>query len=79
MGGENKLIFAPGLLSGTPLINNSRIPMSAKSAFTETIKESIAFGTGAADLGLLGITAVMVEGKRSGAGPDSAALVGLKD
>lgn len=79
LGGENKLIFAPGLLSGTPMINTSRISMSAKSALTEAIKESIAFGTSAADLGLLGITAVMVEGKRSGAGPDSAALAGLKD
>ncbi|MBI5252511.1 MAG: aldehyde ferredoxin oxidoreductase [Desulfomonile tiedjei] len=63
LGPENKLIFAPGLLSGTPLVNTSRISIGAKSPLTGTIKESNAGGTAAADLGHLGITAVIVEGQ----------------
>ncbi len=63
LGPENKLIFAPGSLSGTPLVNTSRISIGAKSPLTGTIKESNAGGTLAADLAHLGITAVVVEGQ----------------
>jgi aldehyde:ferredoxin oxidoreductase len=63
LGPENKLIFAPGLLSGTPMVNTSRISIGAKSPLTGTIKESNAGGTVAAALGHLGITAVVIEGK----------------
>jgi aldehyde:ferredoxin oxidoreductase len=63
LGPENKLIFAPGLLSGTSLVNTSRISIGAKSPLTGTIKESNAGGTVAAALGHLGITAVIIEGK----------------
>ena len=63
LGPENKLIFAPGLLSGTPLANTSRISVGAKSPLTGTIKESNAGGTMAAALGRLGITAIIVEGQ----------------
>jgi len=63
LGPENKLIFAPGLLSGTPLANTSRISIGAKSPLTGTIKESNAGGTVAAALGRLGITAVVIEGQ----------------
>lgn len=63
LGPENKLIFAPGLLSGTPLVNTSRISVGAKSPLTGTIKESNAGGTIAAALGRLGITAIIVEGQ----------------
>jgi aldehyde:ferredoxin oxidoreductase len=62
LGPENKLIFAPGLLSGTSLVNTSRISIGAKSPLTGTIKESNAGGTVAAALGNLGITAIIVEG-----------------
>jgi len=62
LGSENKLIFAPGLLSGTSLVNTSRISIGAKSPLTGTIKESNAGGTVAAALGKLGITAIIVEG-----------------
>jgi aldehyde:ferredoxin oxidoreductase len=34
LGPENKLIFAPGYLSGTPLINTSRLSVGAKSPLT---------------------------------------------
>jgi aldehyde:ferredoxin oxidoreductase len=63
LGPKNLLIFAPGSLSGTPLVNTSRVSVGAKSPLTGTIKESNAGGTIAADLGRLGITAIIVEGK----------------
>jgi aldehyde:ferredoxin oxidoreductase len=63
LGPENKLIFAPGLLSGTNFVNTSRISIGAKSPLTGTIKESNAGGTIAAALGHLGITAIVVEGQ----------------
>lgn len=63
LGAENKLIFAPGLLSGTILPNTSRVSVGAKSPLTGGIKESNAGGTMGAALGRLGITAVVVEGQ----------------
>jgi aldehyde:ferredoxin oxidoreductase len=63
LGPDNKLIVAPGLLSGTPLVNTSRISIGAKSPLTGGIKESNAGGTIAAALGRLGITAVIIEGQ----------------
>jgi aldehyde:ferredoxin oxidoreductase len=63
LGPENKLIVAPGLLSGTPMVNTSRISAGAKSPLTGGIKESNAGGTIAAALGRLGIAAIVVEGR----------------
>jgi aldehyde:ferredoxin oxidoreductase len=65
LGPDNKLIFAPGYLSGTPLVNSSRLSIGAKSPLTGTIKESNVGGTVAADLARLGITAIIVDGKVS--------------
>lgn len=80
LGPENLLIFAPGMLSGTKLVNTSRISVGAKSPLTGTIKESNAGGTIADDLGRLGITALIVEGQADEGelwiiriGPDGAA------
>jgi aldehyde:ferredoxin oxidoreductase len=63
LGPENKLIFAIGLLTGTTLVNTSRVSVGAKSPLTGTIKESNAGGTIGAALGHLGIMAIIVEGK----------------
>lgn len=63
LGPENKLVIAPGLLSGTSLVNTSRISIGAKSPLTGTIKESNSGGKVAACLGKLGITAIVVEGR----------------
>jgi aldehyde:ferredoxin oxidoreductase len=63
LGPDNKLIIAPGLLSGTSLPNTSRISIGAKSPLTGGIKESNAGGTVAVALGRLGITAVVIEGQ----------------
>lgn len=62
LGEENKLIFAPGLLGGTRLVNTSRIAVGAKSPLTGTIKESNAGGTFGDAAGRLGITAIVIEG-----------------
>jgi aldehyde:ferredoxin oxidoreductase len=62
LGPENKLFFAPGLLSGTSLINTSRLSIGAKSPLTGTVKESNVGGTVGTALGKLGITALVVEG-----------------
>ena len=61
LGPENKLVFAPGLLSGTPLVNTSRLSIGAKSPLTGTIKESNTGGTVPAALGKLGIAALIIE------------------
>jgi aldehyde:ferredoxin oxidoreductase len=63
LGPENKLIFAPGFLTGTSLVNTSRISVGAKSPLTGGIKESNAGGSIGASLGHLGITAIIIEGK----------------
>ncbi len=63
LGHHNKLIFAPGLLSGTPAANSGRLSCGAKSPLTGTIKEANAGGTSAQMLGKLGIKAIIIEGK----------------
>ncbi|MCF8026568.1 MAG: aldehyde ferredoxin oxidoreductase, partial [Desulfobacteraceae bacterium] len=61
LGPENKLVIAPGLLSGTPLVNTSRVSIGAKSPLTQGIKESNAGGTVGEALGRLGIAAIIIE------------------
>lgn len=63
LGPDNKLVFAPGYLSGSSFINSSRLSVGAKSPLTGGIKESNVGGTVAADLGSIGISAIVVEGK----------------
>ena len=65
LGPENRLIIAPGLLSGTPMVNTSRVSIGAKSPLTNGIKESNAGGTTGAALGRLGIKAIIIEGQAS--------------
>lgn len=68
LGPENKLIFATGLLTGTPMINTSRISIGAKSALTGGAKESNAGGTVGAAIGKLGISAIIIEGQAPNGG-----------
>lgn len=63
LGPDNKLIFAPGTLSGTSLVNTSRLSIGAKSPLTGGIKESNVGGTVAAALGRMGLAAIIVEGQ----------------
>jgi len=62
LGRFNKLVFAPGLLAGTPCPNSGRLSAGSKSPLTGTIKESNAGGTAAQCLARLGIKALVIEG-----------------
>jgi aldehyde:ferredoxin oxidoreductase len=66
LGENNKLVFAPGLLTGTPAANSGRLSAGAKSPLTGTIKESNAGGTAAQMLARLGIKALIIEGLPQG-------------
>ncbi|MEG6616796.1 aldehyde ferredoxin oxidoreductase C-terminal domain-containing protein [Peptococcaceae bacterium 1198_IL3148] len=62
LGAKNKLVIAPGLLSGTNAPNSGRMSVGAKSPLTGGIKESNAGGSCAQKFGKLGIKAVIIEG-----------------
>jgi aldehyde:ferredoxin oxidoreductase len=62
LSAENKLVFAPGLLTGTPAANSGRLSAGAKSPLTGGIKESNAGGTAAQMLAKLGVKAMIIEG-----------------
>jgi len=63
LGPNNKLVFAPGLLSGTPAANSGRISCGAKSPLTGTIKEANAGGTSAQIMAKMGCKALIIEGQ----------------
>jgi aldehyde:ferredoxin oxidoreductase len=62
LGPNNKLVFAPGLLSGTVAANSGRLSAGAKSPLTGTIKEANAGGTSAQLLARCGCKALIIEG-----------------
>lgn len=62
LGKNNKLIFSPGLLSGTSAPNSGRISVGAKSPLTGTIKESNSGGSFSQKMARMGIKALVVEG-----------------
>jgi aldehyde:ferredoxin oxidoreductase len=66
LGPENKLVIAPGLMSGSAASSSGRISMGCKSPLTGGIKEANSGGTGAQALGRLGYAAVIIEGARKG-------------
>lgn len=59
----NKLVFAPGILTGTHAPSSGRLSVGGKSPLTGTIKESNAGGITGQKLAGLGIRALIVEGK----------------
>ncbi len=63
LGKNNKLVIAPGLLSGTQAANSGRLSCGAKSPLTGTIKEANAGGTSAQMLAKLGVKALIIEGQ----------------
>ncbi len=62
LGPNNKMVFAPGLLSGTSAANSGRNSLGAKSPLTGGIKESNVGGTSAGIMAKLGIKALIIEG-----------------
>ena len=63
LGGENKLVIAPGMLSGTAGAMTGRLSVGCKSPLTGGIKESNAGGQAAQVLARLGYAAIILEGK----------------
>jgi aldehyde:ferredoxin oxidoreductase len=62
LGPGNKLVIAPGLLTGTRVANAGRLSVGAKSPLTGGIKESNVGGTFGSGLARLGVRAIVVEG-----------------
>jgi aldehyde:ferredoxin oxidoreductase len=63
LGAENKLVIAPGMLSGTIASMSGRISVGCKSPLTGGIKEANAGGQPAQVLARLGYAAIVLEGK----------------
>ncbi len=68
LGEHNKLVFAPGLLTGTPAANSGRMSAGAKSPLTGGIKESNVGGTAGQLYARMGIRALIIEGQPTGDG-----------
>ncbi len=62
IGPYNKLVFAPGLLSGTGAPSSGRLSVGSKSPLTGGIKEANAGGISAQRLANAGVKALIIEG-----------------
>ena len=65
LGENNKLVIAPGMLSGSAAAISGRISVGCKSPLTGGIKESNSGGQAAQVMGRLGYAAIVLEGKPS--------------
>jgi len=63
LGPNNKLVFAPGIVTGTDAPTSARISVGGKSPLTGTIKESNAGSKFSPMLANLGIKAIVVQGQ----------------
>ena len=63
LGADNKLVIAPGMLSGSTAAMSGRLSVGCKSPLTGGIKESNAGGEVADALAKLGYAAIVLEGK----------------
>ena len=63
VGEDNKLVIAPGLLSGSTAAMSGRLSVGCKSPLTGGIKEANAGGQPSQMLGRLGYAAVVLEGQ----------------
>ena len=66
LGPNNKLVFAPGLVTGTKAPTSGRLSVGAKSPLTGGIKEANAGTNFSQKLGRMRIAAIVVEGKHAG-------------
>jgi aldehyde:ferredoxin oxidoreductase len=66
LSSANKLVLAPGLLTGTSASTSGRISVGCKSPLTGGIKESNAGGQAAQAMARLGYFAIIIEGKPEG-------------
>ncbi len=65
LGPSNKLVFAPGIITGTSAPTSARVSVGAKSPLTGGIKESNAGSSWAQALAKLRVKALIVEGQPS--------------
>ena len=63
LGEDNKLVIAPGMLSGTAAAISGRISVGCKSPLTGGIKEANSGGQPSQLLAMLGYAAIVLEGK----------------
>ena len=63
LSGDNKLVIAPGMLSGTASAMSGRISVGGKSPLTGGIKEANSGGQASQVLARLGYSAIVLEGK----------------
>ena len=63
LGADNKLVIAPGMLSGTTAAMSGRLSVGCKSPLTGGIKEANAGGQASQVLARLGYAAIVLEGK----------------
>jgi aldehyde:ferredoxin oxidoreductase len=63
LGPNNKIVFSPGIVTGTPAPTSARVSVGAKSPLTGGIKESNAGTTWGADLADMKIRALVIEGQ----------------
>ena len=63
LGEDNKLVIAPGLLSGTAAAISGRISVGCKSPLTGGVKEANSGGQASQVLAMLGYAAIVLEGK----------------
>ncbi|MHA2474177.1 MAG: aldehyde ferredoxin oxidoreductase N-terminal domain-containing protein, partial [Promethearchaeota archaeon] len=66
LGVHNKLVFAPGIVTGTKAPNSGRLSVGGKSPLTGGIKEANAGTPFAQKLGRMRIGAIIIEGKHKG-------------
>ena len=63
LGPNNKLVFSPGIVTGTSAATSARLSVGAKSPLTGGIKESNAGSSWAADVAVMQIKALVIEGQ----------------
>jgi aldehyde:ferredoxin oxidoreductase len=79
LGPNNKLVFAPGIVTGTNAATSARVSVGAKSPLTGTIKESNAGSGWAPAVARMGIKAIVVEGQPQEKGKFWTALLSWGD
>lgn len=65
LGRENKIVIAPGVLTGSSAPCSGRLSIGAKSPLTGGIKESNVGGTAGGMISKMGIKAVIIQGKNT--------------
>jgi aldehyde:ferredoxin oxidoreductase len=79
LGPNNKLVFAPGIITGTSAPTSARVSVGAKSPLTGGIKESNAGSGWAPAVARMGIKAIVVEGQPEEQGSFWMAHIALED